>query len=152
MPNLVHEPIFRIASMRPRDTALIFKEETIDYGALAERVQAFANGVGTLGIAPGDRIAVYLPKQPETVYALFGAAAAGATFVPVNPLLKPRQVGYILNHCDVRVLVTSAQRLATLGDTLSRCASLRAVVLVDEPRVAGYCPGHAAGDQLEQIL
>jgi acyl-CoA synthetase (AMP-forming)/AMP-acid ligase II len=40
---------------------------------------------------------------------MFGAALAGAVFVPVNPLLKPEQVAYILADCNVRpVLVTSA--------------------------------------------
>jgi acyl-CoA synthetase (AMP-forming)/AMP-acid ligase II len=41
---------------------------------------------------PGERVAVYLPKQPETVFSLFGAATAGACFMPINPLLKPRQL------------------------------------------------------------
>ena len=41
--------------------------------------------------------------------AAFGAAHAGAAFVPVNPLLKPEQVGHILRDCNVRVLVTSAR-------------------------------------------
>ena len=49
---------------------------------------------------------------------MFGAAAAGGVFVPVNPLLKPEQVAYILADCNVRVLVTSADRLAA-GDGLA---------------------------------
>ena len=38
---------------------------------------------------------------------MFGAAAAGGVYVPVNPLLKAEQVGYILQDCNVRVLLTS---------------------------------------------
>jgi acyl-CoA synthetase (AMP-forming)/AMP-acid ligase II len=53
-------------------------------------------------------------KRFETVVAAFGAAAAGGVFVPVNPLLKPAQVGYILRDCNVRVLVTRP--------TASRCS------------------------------
>jgi acyl-CoA ligase (AMP-forming) (exosortase A-associated) len=49
--------------------------------------------------------------------------------VPLNPLLKPEQVGFILRDCDVRVLVTSPERLAQLGDVLTQCPSLRHVVL-----------------------
>ena len=45
------------------------------------------------GIGRGERVAVYLEKRVENVAAMFGAAAAGAVFVPVNPLLKPEQVG-----------------------------------------------------------
>ncbi len=82
--------------------------------------------------APGERVAVYLPKQPETVFGLFGAAAAGACFVPVNPLLKPRQVAYILAHCNVRVLITSGQRLKLLEEVLADCPDLHTVVVVEE--------------------
>ena len=46
---------------------------------------------------------------------MFGASAAGGVFVPVNPLLRPQQVGYILDDCGVRVLVTSPERLELLA-------------------------------------
>jgi acyl-CoA ligase (AMP-forming) (exosortase A-associated) len=49
----------------------------------------------------------------------------------VNPLLKAPQVEHILRDCAVRVLVTSAQRLAELGPALARCPDLRTIVVVD---------------------
>ena len=52
--------------------------------------------------------------------AAFGTAAAGGVFVPLNPLLKPDQVAYILRDCNVRVLVTSPERLAALAGVLRR--------------------------------
>jgi acyl-CoA ligase (AMP-forming) (exosortase A-associated) len=71
-----------------------------------------------------------LEKRPEFVTAAFGAMRAGAVFVPVNPLLKPEQVGYILRDCNVRVLVTSSVRLEPLAETLAQCPDLRQVVLI----------------------
>jgi hypothetical protein len=59
---------------------------------------------GTGGRLPG--------QAPETIQALFGTSLAGGVFVPVNPLLKAEQVAYILQDCNVRILVTSADRLA----------------------------------------
>jgi acyl-CoA ligase (AMP-forming) (exosortase A-associated) len=50
-------------------------------------------------------------------------------FVPVNPLLKPEQVTYILRDCNVRVLVTSGERLALLAEALEQCPDLRHVVV-----------------------
>jgi acyl-CoA ligase (AMP-forming) (exosortase A-associated) len=93
-------------------------------------VTQFASGLIALGVGRGERVAVYLEKRLETVIASFGAAAAGAVFVPVNPLLKPEQVAFILRDCNVRVLVTSAQRSAALECVLPHCADLRHVVLV----------------------
>ena len=61
----------------------------------------------------------------------FGASAAGGVFVPINHILKAPQVGYILRDCDVRVLVTSRDRLDLLGEELNSCNFLEHVVLVD---------------------
>jgi acyl-CoA ligase (AMP-forming) (exosortase A-associated) len=52
-------------------------------------------------------------------------------FVPLNPLLKPEQVGYILRDCNVRVLVTSPERYALLAETLAECHDLRHVILTE---------------------
>ena len=101
------------------------------YAELGAAVERVAGGFLGLGLEPGDRVAVYLEKRLETVTALFGAAAAGGVFVPVNPLLKPRQVAYILADCNVRVLVTSSLRLKALADDLARCPDLKHIVLVD---------------------
>ena len=76
------------------------------------------SGLLALGIAKSDRVGVYLDKRIETVVGMFGAAAAGGVFVPLNPLLKPAQVAYILRDCNVRVLVTSRERLALLDASL----------------------------------
>jgi acyl-CoA ligase (AMP-forming) (exosortase A-associated) len=53
-------------------------------------------------------------------------------FVPVNPLLKADQVGHILRDCNVRLLVTSADRLDAIAPVLKSCADLRQIVLVGE--------------------
>lgn len=140
MTDLIHEFIATGAQRTPDAPALVFKDQRYSYAALHESVQRAAGGLLKLGVGPGERVAVYLPKQPETVFTLFGAAAAGACFVPVNPILKPRQLAHILPHCQVRVLVTSAARLAGLREILVECPDLRAIVLVEESLPADITP------------
>ncbi len=132
MAYLIHQFIAEQAARTPQAPALLFKDQVLDYGELQGATEATASGLLALGVGPGERVAVYLPKQPETVLGLFGAAAAGGAFVPINPLLKPRQVAYILDHCDVRVLITSSQRLKLLQDVLQDCPALRSVVVVEQ--------------------
>ncbi|MGC3961925.1 MAG: acyl-CoA ligase (AMP-forming), exosortase A system-associated [Rhodocyclaceae bacterium] len=132
MSTLLHELILHSAERAPTAPALTQSGETLDYAALATRVERFAAGIVTLGVARGERIGVYLDKRFETVVASFGAAAAGAVFVPINPLLKPEQVGYILRDCNVRVLVTSPERHTLLEATLQQCHDLRHVVLTGD--------------------
>jgi len=77
-------------------------------------------------------VAVYLDKRIETVAALFGSSAGEGVFVPINPLLRPKQVGYIIQDCSARILVTSPERLALLHGELEVCKSVEHVVLVGQ--------------------
>lgn len=129
--SLLPELIFHAADRDPAATALTYGQASLSYGELHDAVRACAGGLVGLGLERGERVAIYLEKRFETVIASFGTAAAGAVFVPLNPLLKPEQVAYILHDCNVRVLVTSAQRLALLRDILPACHDLRHVVLTD---------------------
>jgi acyl-CoA ligase (AMP-forming) (exosortase A-associated) len=132
MHDLVHDIIFDAARRSPDAEALVDGDRRLSYSELAESVRHGAarllgNGVGG-GIGAGERVAVYLEKRIEAVAAMFGAAAAGAVLVPVNPLLKAEQVAYILADCNVRVLVTSAARLHALAPLLAGCPDLRVVL------------------------
>jgi acyl-CoA ligase (AMP-forming) (exosortase A-associated) len=129
MSDLVHDFIFSAARHTPQAPALVHGDIRLDYAALAGSVRAAAQALGVRRRAPGERIAVFLEKRVENVAAMFGAAAAGCVFVPVNPLLKPDQVAHILADCNVRVLVTSEQRLAALAPVLAHCPDLRTVLV-----------------------
>lgn len=131
--TLLPELISRAAERDAAAPALTYGKTTLNYGELQESVSRFASGLIGLGLARGERVAIYLEKRFETVIASFGAPAAGGVFVPLNPLLKPEQVGYIMRDCNVRVLVTSPERLILLRETLPACHDLRHVVVLDSP-------------------
>ena len=135
--NLVAEA----AGARPDAPALTFKDVTLTYAQLWREVGGFGATLRGLGLCRGDRVAVYLEKRLETVTALFGTSAGGGVFVPVNPLLRPKQVGYIMQDCDVRVLVTSPKRLALLREELEECKSVEQVVLVGDTGAAAVEQG-----------
>ena len=127
--TLLPELIALTAQRSPQAIALTSGASHLSYGDLNASVSQFAAGLMGLGLARSERVAIYLEKRFETVIASFGAPAAGAVFVPVNPLLKPEQVAFILRDCNVRVLVTSPERLALMKDVLSECHDLRHVVV-----------------------
>lgn len=138
---LLHQLIDNSAERTPAADALQFRDETWSYRRLGDEVQRFARCLTGLAVSRSDRVAIFLDKRFETVVGTFGAAAAGGVFVPVNPILKPAQVGHILADCNVRVLVTSAARLKALADTLADCPDLDHVILTDgdatEQNIAG---------------
>ena len=130
MSQLLFELVLRSAERSPEAPAVSLKGRSLSYDALASAIERFACGLMRLGLARCDRVAVYLPKQPETVISMFAAARAGGAFVPVNPLLKAEQIGHILRDCAVRVLVTAPERAQILASTLARCPDLRHIVLI----------------------
>ena len=131
MSNLVHKLIYKSANQAPDLDALVYRGTKKDYATLSEAVENVASNLISLGLHRNERLAVYLEKRHETVIALFGAAAAGGVFVPVNPILKPAQVSYILCDCNVKILVTSVDRLNLLITVLPQCPDLHTIVVVD---------------------
>ncbi len=131
--TLLHELISQATARSDGRSALVHDKSSLAYGELQDQLVRFSSGLMALGTQRGERVAIYLEKRFETVIASFGAPAAGAVFVPLNPLLKPEQVCYIIRDCNVRVLITSRERLALLADTLTQCHDLRHVVVLDSP-------------------
>lgn len=134
---LLDELVFRSALRAPDDIALTCGQQSMSYGALQQAIASLVNGLISLGLQRGERIAIYLEKRPETVIAAFAAAAAGCVFVPVNPLLKAEQVAHILRDCNARALFTSNERLSLLSPIVEDCRDLRHIVLVNEAASSG---------------
>jgi acyl-CoA ligase (AMP-forming) (exosortase A-associated) len=134
MPVLIHDVILDTARRTPQAEALAYGGRRLDYAALAGTVARAAGALLGEGVGCHERVAVYLEKRIENVAAMFGASLAGAVFVPVNPLLKAEQVAHILADCNVRVLVTSPERLAQLEAVVAHCADLRTVFVTGAAR------------------
>ena len=72
---------------------------------LRKLVYRFAAGLISLGLGPGDRVALLLPNSPQFVIAYFGALAAGCIVVPLNPLYKNKQIASILLDSGAAAIV-----------------------------------------------
>lgn len=127
MPDPTPHPLDHLTLRGARDAeALVTREGVLDYAGLEDAVGALAAGLRGQGLAPGDRVASWLPKNRITSLLPLAAARAGLIHVPVNPLLKHAQVAHILADSGSRLLVTGRARLATLeeGDVPADCATL----------------------------
>jgi acyl-CoA ligase (AMP-forming) (exosortase A-associated) len=130
MRTRLHHLVVEAAARAGHAPAVTYRDATLSYAELWTEAATVAGGLRRLGLARGERVAIYLDKRVETVAAVFGTSAAGAVFVPVNPLLRPGQVGHILADCAVRVLITTPERLALLRDELETCKSVQHVIVV----------------------
>ncbi|MFC1750303.1 acyl-CoA ligase (AMP-forming), exosortase A system-associated [Pseudomonadota bacterium] len=132
MIDLLNNLVVYSANAFPDHIAVRHKADELTYEHLATEIEHAACGFKTMGLERDERIAIYLPKRPETVTSFFAAGRANGVFVPINPLLKPAQVEYILRDCNVRMLVTSKDRYLHIREALDGCHDLHTIVLVDE--------------------
>lgn len=83
---------------------------------VAELVDGVTAGMRSLGVARGDRVALYLQNDPQFVIAMLATWRLGAIAVPCNPMLRARELGHHLRDADVRLLVA----LDELHDAVAR--------------------------------
>ncbi|HST37405.1 MAG TPA: acyl-CoA ligase (AMP-forming), exosortase A system-associated [Allosphingosinicella sp.] len=98
----------------PDAPALLTREGALDYAGLEQAVGSLAAGLRARGLAHGDRVASWLPKNRLTSLFPLAAARAGLIHVPINPLLKRLQVAHILADSGAGLLLTAPARTATL--------------------------------------
>ncbi|MDT0267331.1 acyl-CoA ligase (AMP-forming), exosortase A system-associated [Streptomyces sp. DSM 44915] len=122
----------------PDRPALTYRDETLTYARLADQVSRVAAGLRAAGVGRGDRIAVYAEKRLETVVTLLAAAAAGAVFVPLNPLFRAGQVRQVVADCAPRLLVTTGERRATVEAALADAVDGPAAATEPPPRVVAF--------------
>lgn len=94
------------AASYPDITALYFMGKKMSYKQLLEASHRFANGLQSLGIKKGDRVAIMLPNCPQGVIAYYGTLMFGAIVVMTNPLYMPREIEHQLKDSGARVIVT----------------------------------------------
>ncbi len=75
---------------------------TWTFAALDRASDGVAAGLAGRGIEPGDRIGLYCPNAPEFVVAYLGILKTGATVVPINLMLNPKEVAFILTDSGAR--------------------------------------------------
>ena len=73
-------------------SAVLFKGASMSYGVLETQSDAFAAAVASLGVRPGDRVALILPNCPQFMIAQFGVWKAGGVVVALNPIYSEREL------------------------------------------------------------
>jgi long-chain acyl-CoA synthetase len=89
----------------PDSVAVRLGEAELTYAELDERSARLATLLAAHGVAPGDRVGVMLPNVPEFPVAYYGVLRAGAVVVPMNVLLKRREIAFYLEDSGAKLLL-----------------------------------------------
>lgn len=90
-------------------------EQVLDYDGLCRRVGSLAAGLIEAGIAPGDRVALFLANRTDYLVAMQAVWWMGAAVVPVNAKLHEKEAAYILDHSGAKLCFTDAGHAGDLA-------------------------------------
>ncbi len=111
--GLLHTGFFANAATNPSAPAVLWEPAgQLTYGELAADALAVAGALREAGVAPGDSVAVQLPKGPDQIVAVLGVLAAGAVYVPIGFDQPAARRAEILRTADaVAVLTVGGARI-----------------------------------------
>ncbi len=102
--------------------------DSVTYAQLSELTHRFAHGLRSLGVKPGDRVAVCLPQRIETAVSLLATLQIGAVAVPLTVLFGPEALAYRLTHANCTVAICDDASLANVLAVRSELPGLRHVI------------------------
>jgi acyl-CoA ligase (AMP-forming) (exosortase A-associated) len=131
--------MLRTSALRfPDKEALVHRAQRLSYREVTRAVVGLAAGLMAAGLRRGDRAGVYLDPSIAQALSIFGISESGGVFVPVNSLLFPDQVAHIARDCQMRGLITSAEKLPSLTPILKEIPSLEFLVVVSDGKIPKF--------------
>jgi amino acid adenylation domain-containing protein len=120
MAYIIQQLLSKSASRYPDKTAVWARGRSITYRELDQRSNQVSHLLQKRGVKKGDRVGLYFPKAVESVISMLGVLKAGGVYVPLDPQAPPDRIGYIIENCGIRVLITNDEKrsgldAATLG-------------------------------------
>lgn len=106
---------------RPTAIALSTSDRQWSGAELDRWVGRHANALLTLGVQPGDRIAVQVEKSADNIALYLASLRVGAIYVPLNTAYQPREIEYFLNDSAPRIFVAAPERIDTLERVATAC-------------------------------
>lgn len=123
---------------QPDKTALQFLDgQPVTYGQLEAAVNRTANYLLSLGIQPGDRIAVQLPKCLPFIYFHLATLQIGAIFLPLNPAYPTAELRYFLADSAARLLIADAADQARLDPMTESLPDHQKTIYIHKPQESG---------------
>lgn len=106
-----------VAAAQPQAPALVFADETVSFGQLAQDAARAAGWLAKRGVGRGDIVALQMPKRRETYTLWLGALRLGAPYVFVDPANPPARTASVLGRVKPKLLVGFAEEKNPFGAT-----------------------------------
>jgi len=116
------------ANRYPEKTAIVFKDQSISYRELNNKVNCLAHSLMDIGIGKGDRVGYIFPNGFEIVELFFALIKIGAVAVPLNHRLVSQEIKYLLDSAECKAFVYSDLYGETVGETNNEFSTVKILI------------------------
>ena len=106
----------RLAELCPNAEAVRCGADSLSYAELVGAANRLAAQLVALGLEPGDRVGLLLPKSVDSIVAMLGVLTAGGVYVPVDEQSPPPRQQVVLEDCAVRGVIAARDPIARLAE------------------------------------
>ncbi|MCD0244452.1 amino acid adenylation domain-containing protein, partial [Xanthomonas melonis] len=151
--SLLHLEFEKLAATQPDRAAVVEGDTVVSYSTVNQRANQVARHLLSVGVQPGDRVAISLPRGIDLVVGLLSILKAGAVYVPIDPSYPSERIAYMLADSAPTALVTADALLACFPDT----GMPRVCLEREEARIGAYddsnlhCP-HPTSPPLAYVI
>ena len=111
---------------------LIFKDREFTYRELDELTNRLANSLLRLGVKKGDRVSLYSQNCWQWLVSYYAVGKLGAVVNPVNVMLTPEEVRYVVDDCEVTTVILSKDKALKTQEAIQGCPSLKHMICYEE--------------------
>jgi long-chain acyl-CoA synthetase len=131
--STVTEALLRTAAEHPDLVAFRTRDDgaSLTWSQVADRVQALAGGLATLGVGRGDCVALMLSNRPEFHIADLAVAMLGATPFSIYTTYPAGEIEYLLRDSEARVVIAEQQFLEVIGEARRAAGGVEHLITVD---------------------
>ncbi|PZD92991.1 non-ribosomal peptide synthetase, partial [Paenibacillus sambharensis] len=115
----VHELFEEQAARMPEQTAVLYGNERISYGALNARVNQLARYLLAQGTAREELVAILMDRSPDMLAAILAVWKAGGAYVPVDPGYPAARQQTIIRESGVRFIIGNSESVSALDEEAS---------------------------------
>ncbi|GAB4542523.1 MAG: fatty acid--CoA ligase family protein [Thermodesulfovibrionia bacterium] len=130
LDTMLHET----ASRFPKRRCIKFRDEEISYADLDRLVSLVAGGLNSLGLGMGERTAILMENCPQYIISYFAILRAGGVAVPINTMLTPDEVMYILQDSGSRFIIYGDSLSDKVREIRDKCPDVKALHFGDIPK------------------
>ncbi len=120
----------KIRADRYNQKVLLYDEDiSISYRTFDEISDRMADGLEKIGVLPGDHVAVLHPNSSQVLLSYYAIVKAGGIVVPINAIYTPREIAFILNNSQAKVLILHEDFLNKIEEIKSQIPLVETMIV-----------------------